>query len=73
MTIKKIAKLYDDDFNEVAGMSITNKGIITGTVWQEGGNKPRLAWDINGNPMYGDHAKLDMTALEIGHENDNKR
>ena len=65
MTIKKIAKLYDEDFNEVAGMSISDDGVIMGTVWQQGGNRPHLAWDINGNPLYGNHPKLDMTALEI--------
>ena len=64
MRVKKIAKLYDDEFNEVAGMSVED-GVITGTVWQSGGNRPILSWDLKGNPLYGTHPKLDVTAIEI--------
>ena len=69
--VKKIAKLYNEDFDEVAGIHVSDNGIISGAVWQKGGGKPRLSWDMEGNPVYGNHPKLDVTALVITKEIEN--
>ncbi len=61
--IKKIGRVVDENFDEVAGLKIENNKIL-GTVHQAGGGMPRVYWDMSGKKITARH-DLKMDNIEI--------
>ena len=71
MKIKKIGFVRTlGTFEEVAALRIEeayliDQKVITGTVWQDGGGRPRMSWNMKGQSSYPGDPNLDMTNIEI--------
>ena len=80
MKIKKVGFVrLLETFEEVAGLQIeeaylSDQKVITGTVWQHGGGKPRMSWTMTGQSIYPGDPNLDMTNIKIYKEsNENQK